>query len=170
MKSVIIVFFVLFNCSSSFSQNLTFKEILELRNQNYSFAKKELKAKNWGLGHEHFSEEMNFGDLQFLYDNNNVDKQARSSLTFFHSSNDLSKNRIQFVVLNEKSYNDYLRQLKSLDFKFIESKNDVNQTVEVYKNSKSVVKVIVMPVENYFGRQQTFYTFYITDIAFQPTK
>ncbi|WP_396218616.1 hypothetical protein, partial [Flavobacterium sp.] len=65
-----------------------------------------------------------------------------------------------------EKFDKHLTEFKSLDFDYITTIVDANQTKEFYKNNSTTIEVIIMPVNNYFGKQQTFYTFNIFDNSF----
>lgn len=166
-KFLILFLFIFF---SAFSQNMSFVDILSLKDKNKTEVIKYLKKNNWEILHKHYSKEHKFGDIRFAFDNKNTDRQIPQYLTFYHQNEKKENNRIQLEVLNKEKFDKYLNELKSLDFKFIITKVDANQTKEIYKNKTTTIEVIIMPVDNYFGKQQTFYTFYITDNSFSFIK
>lgn len=169
MKHIFSLFFILtFSCV--FSQNLTLEEIVNLRNEQFKDVKKLLLNKNWEIMHEHYSNEYKFGDIRFAFDKNNIDKQMPTYITLYHESNEISKNRIEFSLLNKEKFDSYLAQLKTSDFKYVNSKLDVNYTTEIYKNATTTIEVQTMPVENYYGKQQTFYSFLIIDSNYKKTE
>ena len=43
-------------------------------------------------------------------------------------------------------------------------------TLEYYKNETTTIEVKTRFVENHFGKQRTFYSFYITDNNYTQTK
>ncbi len=169
MKNILTILFLLI-FSISFSQNITFEEILNLKSKNQSEVKKYLKNKDWEIMHQHYSKELKFGDIRFSFDNKNPDRQIPLFITFYHEANDFTKNRIEFEISNKEKFDKYLIQFKSLDFKYVDTKNDVNQTVETYQNETTTIQVTIMPVENYYGKQQTFYKFYIIDNNYKRTE
>lgn len=169
MKNKFLILF-LFIFFSTFSQNMSFVDILSLKDKNKTEVIKYLKKNNWEILNKHYSKEHKFGDIRFAFDNKNTDKQIPQYLTFYHQNEKKENNRIQLEVLNKEKFDKYLNELKSLDFKFIITKVDANQTKEIYKNKTTTIEVIIMPVDNYFGKQQTFYTFYITDNSFSFIK
>ncbi len=169
MKYKLIILF-LFVFTISFSQNMTFEKILSIKNKNLSEVKKYLKNENWEIMHEHFSKQFKFGDIRFSFDNKNPNREIPLFITFYYEANDLVKNRIEFEISNKTIFDDFLNQFKSLDFKFINSKSDVNQTIETYKNETTTVEVKIIPIENYYGKQQTFYKFYIIDNNYKQTE
>ncbi len=61
-------------------------------------------------------------------------------------------------------------QLNKTDFKIISSKTEENITLKYYKNETTTIEVEIRFVENHFGKQRTFYSFYITDTNYTQTK
>ncbi|MCL9807446.1 hypothetical protein NAT51_18105 [Flavobacterium amniphilum] len=167
-NKLFILFFFVF--SVSFSQNITFVKVLNLKNKSLSEVKKYLKDENWEIMHYHFSKEHKFGDIRFSFDNKNPDRQIPLFITFYYEGQDLMKNRIEFEISKKEIFDEYLAQFKTLDFKLTGSKTDRNQTVETYKNDTTTINVKTIPVANYYGKQQTFYKFYITDNTYKPTE
>lgn len=80
------------------------------------------------------------------------------------------KNRIEFEISKKTIFDEYLKQFKALDFKLIATKTDLNQTVETYKNETTEIQIKIIPVANYYGKQQTFYKFYITNNNYKRTE
>jgi hypothetical protein len=163
IKFLILFLFIFFN---SFSQNMTFVDILSLKDKNKSEVIKFLNEYNWEIMHKHYSKEEKFGDIRFAFDNKSIDRQIPQYITFYHQNEKKENNRIQLQVLNKEKFDKYLTEFKSLDFEYITTIMDANQTKEIYKNNTTTIEVIIMPVNNYFGKQQTFYTFYIFDNSF----
>jgi hypothetical protein len=116
--------------------------------------------------HQHYSKEEKFGDIRFAFDNKSADRQIPQYITFYHQNEKKENNRIQLQVLNKEKFDKHLTEFKSLDFDYITTIVDANQTKEFYKNNSTTIEVIIMPVNNYFGKQQTFYTFNIFDNSF----
>ena len=71
---------------------------------------------------------------------------------------------------NQEVFDSYLNQLKELNFKVVSSKTEKNITIESYKNETTIIEVKIRFVENHFGKQRTFYSFYITDTNYTQTK
>jgi len=80
------------------------------------------------------------------------------------------KTRISLDIFNQEIFGKYLSQLKKSDFKIINSKTEKNITLEYYKNETTTIEVKIRFVENHFGKQRTFYSFYITDNNYTQTK
>jgi hypothetical protein len=157
----IITLLLLITFSTGFSQNQTLSEILELKKKNKSEVKEYLLDKNWKVMHDHYSEEMKFGDIRFAYGNSNPDKQTPEYVNFYHQGDELVNNRIEYVVSDTAKFDLLLGQIKSSGFKFISTKDDINQVTEIYQNETTTIEVKTKPADDYFGI--SFYTFYITD-------
>ena len=93
-----------------------------------------------------------------------------TSISFYYEGDDLAKNRISFDIFNQEIFGKYLSQLKKSDFKIVSSKTEKNITLEYYKNETTTIEVKTRFVENHFGKQRTFYSFYITDNNYTQTK
>lgn len=168
MKRIISLLFILAS-SVSFSQNVTLEEVIGLKNKNLLEVKNYLKDRNWEIMHEHFSKKLKFGDIRFSFDNENPDREIPLYLTFYHEANEMTKNRVEFEVTSKEKFDSYLTELKSSNFSLINSKTDVNQTVDTFKDEFTTIEVKTIPVENYYGKQVTFYKFYILDNNYNKT-
>lgn len=156
--------------SVSFAQSITLEEVLALKNKNKVETKDYLTTKNWEMMHDHYSEEFKFGDIRFSFDNKNPDRQLPVCIGFYYEGDDLTKNRIIFETSSKDKFDDFVVQFTALDFKLINSKSDVNQTTETFKNETATIEATIMPVENHDGSQKVFYKFYITDNNYIPTE
>jgi hypothetical protein len=164
LATILLLFF-----SFSFSQDLNFDDIVKLKIKNPKEVKELLLENNFKISQEHFSKEMKFGDIQFLT-KNKVEDEIPTSITFYHEGDDLVKNRISFDIFNQEIFEKYLTQLKKSDFKIVSSKTEKNITLEYYKNETTTIEVKIRFIENHFGKQRTFYSFYITDNNYTQTK
>lgn len=167
MKYQLSLLFI-FLFSISFAQSITLKELLILKNKVK--AKEYLTDKNWKIMHEHYEEELKFGDIRFSLDNENPDRQVPIYIEFHYEGKDLTKNRIIFEMSNKEKFDEYMTQLISLGFKLVDSKSDVNKTTEIFKDKTTTIEATIMPVENYYEKQKTLYKFYITDNNFVQTE
>lgn len=159
----------LFFFSFSFCQDLSFLDVLNLKTKKLTEVKKTLLEKDFKIAQEHFSKEMKFGDILFL-SKNKIDDEIPTSISFYYEGDDLAKNRISFDIFNQQIFEKYLTQLKKSDFKIVSSKTEKNITLEYYKNETITIEVKIRFVENHFGKQRTFYSFYITDNNYTQTK
>lgn len=160
---------LLFFFTLSFSQNIDFEDILNIKTKNASEVKEFLLNKNFKIAQEHYSKEMKFGDILFL-SQNKQDNEIPTSIAFYYEGNDLTKNRINFEMNNQEVFDRYLNQLKELNFKVVSTKTEKNITIESYKNETTTIEIKIRFVENHFGKQRTFYSFYITDTNYTQTK
>lgn len=166
MKQIISLLFILIS-SVSYSQSITLEEVLELKNKNHREVKKYLQDRNWKIMHEHFSKELKFGDIRFSFDDANPDREIPLYITFYHEANEITKNRVEFQVTSKEKFDSYVSQLKSSNFNVISSTTDANQTVDTFKDEFTTIEMKTIPVENYHGKQVTFYKFYLLDTNYK---
>ena len=164
LTTILLLFF-----SFSFSQDLNFDDILNLKTKSPNKVKEILLDNDFKISQEHYSKEMKFGDILFL-SKNKIDDEIPTSISFYYEGDDLAKNRISFDIFNQEIFVKYLSQLKKSDFKIVSSKTEKNITLEYYKNETTTIEVKIRFVENHFGKQRTFYSFYITDNNYTQTK
>ena len=164
LTTILLLFFLF-----SFSQDLNFDDILNLKTKSPNEVKQILLDNNFKISQEHYSKEMKFGDILFL-SKNKIDDEIPTSISFYYEGDDLAKNRISFNIFNQQFFEKYLSQLKKSDFKIVSSKTEKNITLEHYKNETTTIEVKIRFVENHFGKQRTFYSFYITDNNYTQTK
>lgn len=164
LATILLLFF-----SFSFSQDLNFVDILNLKTKSPNEVKEKLLDNDFKISQEHYSKEMKFGDVLFL-SKNKIDDEIPTSISYYYEGDNLLKNRISFDIFNQEIFEKYLTQLKKLDFKIVSSKIEKNLTLEYYKNETTTIEVKIRFVENHFGKQRTFYSFYITDNNYIQTK
>jgi hypothetical protein len=162
--SVLLLFF-----SFSFCQDISFLDVLNLKTKNLTEVKKTLLEKDFKITQEHYSKEMKFGDVLFLT-KNKIENEIPTSISFYYEGDSLTQNRISFNIFNKEIFEKYLSQLKKTDFKIISSKTEENITLEYYKNETTTIEVKIRFIENHFGKQRTFYSFYITDNNYKKIK
>ena len=162
--SVLLLFF-----SFSFCQDISFLDVLNLKTKNLTEDKKTLLEKDFKITQEHYSKEMKFGDVLFLT-KNKIENEIPTSISFYYEGDSLTQNRISFNIFNKEIFEKYLSQLKKTDFKIISSKTEENITLEYYKNETTTIEVKIRFIENHFGKQRTFYSFYITDNNYKKIK
>jgi len=169
MKNLFIIycFFIL---SPAFSQNLKLEDLLLLQKKTHSEVKKYLVNKGWKIMHEHYSDEKKFGDIRFSFNNDSKDTSAASYLTFYYEGKLISQNRIEFEMLKRQSFDLYLSDFEHEGFKYEQTKKDLNQSTDIYNNNSVNIEATIMPVKNYYGKEQTFYTFLIIDKKFEKKK
>jgi len=156
--SILLFFFFSF----SFCQDISFLDVLNLKTRKLNEVKEILLAKDFKIVQEHYSKEMKFGDVQFLT-KNKISDEIPTSISFYYEGDNLLKNRVSFDIFNQQIFGKYLSQLKKSDFKIVSSKTEKNITLEHYKNETTTIEVKIRFVENHFGKQRTFYSFYITE-------
>ena len=164
LTSVLLLFF-----SFSFCQDISFLDVLNLKTKNLTEVKKTLLEKDFKITQEHYSKEMKFGDVLFLT-KNKIENEIPTSISLYYEGDSLTQNRISFNIFNKEIFEKYLSQLKKTDFKIISSKTEENITLEYYKNETTTIEVKIRFIENHFGKQRTFYSFYITDNNYTQTK
>lgn len=169
MKNILNIILLLV-CTVTYSQRITFEEVLALKNKDEIKIKEYLVGNGWEILHEHYSKKYKFGDIRFAYDNKNPDREIPLFIKYFHREKKLTNNILEFEVCKKEIFDDYLAQFKLLDYVLIDTKADSNQTIETYKNATATILIKIFPVENYFGRKQTFYTFVIKDNNFKEKK
>ena len=169
MKNIIIIILLL-TCSVTYSQRITFGEVLALKNKDEIEIKEYLTRKGWEILHEHYTEKHKFGDIRFAFDNKNSDREIPLFIKYYHREKKIVNNIIEFEVCKKEIFEEYLTQFKLLNYILIETKVDINQTVETYKNETTTILIKILPVENYYGRKKTFYTFVIKDNNFKEKK
>ena len=162
--SVLLLFF-----SFSFCQDISFLDVLNLKTKNLTEVKKTLLEKDFKITQEHYSKEMKFGDVLFLT-KNKIENEIPTSISLYYEGDSLTQNRISFNIFNKEIFEKYLSQLKKTDFKIISSKTEENITLEYYKNETTTIEVKIRFIENHFGKQRTFYSFYITDNNYKKIK
>ena len=162
--SVLLLFF-----SFSFCQDISFLDVLNLKTKNLTEVKKTLLEKDFKITQEHYSKEMKYGDVLFLT-KNKIENEIPTSISFYYEGDSLTQNRISFNIFNKEIFEKYLSQLKKTDFKIISSKTEENITLEYYKNETTTIEVKIRFIENHFGKQRTFYSFYITDNNYKKIK
>ncbi len=155
--SLLLLFF-----SFSFCQDISFLDVLNLKTKKLTEVKKTLLEKDFKITQEHYSKEMKFGDVLFLT-KNKIENEIPTSISFYYEGDSLIQNRISFNIFNKEIFEKYLSQLNKTDFKIISSKTEENITLKYYKNETTTIEVKIRFVENHFGKQRTFYSFYITD-------
>lgn len=160
---------LLFFFSFSFCQDISFLDILNLKTRKLNEVKEILLAKDFKIVQEHYSKEMKFGDVQFLT-KHKIEDEIPTSISFYYEGDNLTQNRISFNIFNKEIFEKYLSQLNKTDFKIISSKTEENITLKYYKNETTTIEVEIRFVENHFGKQRTFYSFYITDNNYKQIK
>ena len=92
LTTILLLFF-----SFSFSQDLNFDDILNLKTKSPNKVKEILLDNDFKISQEHYSKEMKFGDILFL-SKNKIDDEIPTSISFYYEGDDLAKNRISFEV------------------------------------------------------------------------
>jgi len=145
------------------SQNLSIEELIRLQDKSYYNVKEILLGKKWIIIQEGGGKDFDFGDIRFAFDDEIGNRQNSFFISFYYYKTEPKKNKIEFEFPSYEIYLSHVAKLTQLGFEKTNTDEDVNQSWEIYQNYKLYIESVIRPVENYFGKQKTFYEWIITD-------
>jgi len=116
------------------SQNLLFKELLEVKNSNLAYVEEFLTQKNWSLIESTAPTYEKMGILTFSYEASSINK-AESFIYYMFSNNEKDSNRLSIGISNKQKYLEYLKEIKTNKGKLTSSYVENEELVKVYTNS-----------------------------------
>jgi len=103
--------------------------------ENYN----KLIKKKWKYHGEEKPDEEVSGHTRYLFNNGKSDDVC--FLSFYYSNNYIV-DQIELQFVNTEKFEKYKKQIKTLGFKKINSINEHNQLVDIFKKNKIIVKLI----------------------------
>jgi len=136
MKKLLLITF-LFIFSIAYSQNLTIKQLLSLKGALISEVYNDLTKKNWNfIGEEN---KKNGGQTTYQY----TEKNGNYYFLTLSYTEDYRINYLRLQFLNSEKCKLYLNQIKALGFKKISSIKEKNNIIQVFENSKTILKFVI---------------------------
>lgn len=161
MKKTVLFSILLISISSKiFSQNLTFKELLDIKSYGIVQAEEFLTEKNWEFLDSVSPENDKMGMLTFGF-KTKVQNKAESFLYYIFSKNDNC--RISIQISNKEKYLAYLKEIKNSGAKIVDSKINNGEINKVYKNSLNVFTITTY-TETSSSKSETYWQIVIKDI------
>ncbi len=165
MNRVILSLFVfLIQPVSTFAQNLSFDEVLNLRKKSLSDVEEYLNSKGWDFlkaskQDEEFSK---YGYVTFSYKKLDHIDYAQSFIYYFFS--EYYKNKILIQIFKKDIYNKYMTRINSIGMRLIKTDVENGSVVKVYQGKTTTVKLtIYSKKEEQSDSSKTGYHFFILD-------
>lgn len=162
MKITVLVLTLLFTNLISFSQNLSFDQILSLRKKSLATVEEYLTSNNWNFYDATEPEYGTLGKAIFSYKMSTFDDKAESFLYYYYSSTTGTK-RIDVQVVKKDIYNVYLSRIKALGCKLIKSEIKNGQIEKTYQGATTTITVSVATSKDDYYSTSTYYHFFIVD-------
>ncbi len=154
MKNRILLLVFTLITFNSFSQKLSFSEVLKLREMSIGQVEEYLTSRGWGLTEEieesQYSRAMNvfsFGDESFI--------------SYYFSTEGVGLISVGFYKREE--YSQYLAEIKKIGCDMVDSRMEDGDIVKYYSNASLYFKIITSTTENSFGEKSTFFSILIDE-------
>lgn len=145
MKKVLLLatFLVSF---STFSQNLTSSQLLDLCDKSLGEVEEFLTANNWYFYQAAEETEEKYGNAKFVFDRPEF-KMTDTAYFFstYYYSHLNSAMAFELFFKDRKVYESYVEQLKNLNFKLTSSTTKGGNIIKVFKNGGKRVEVTIPP-------------------------
>lgn len=143
---------------SSFSQNISIAEFLQLRAKNSNAIESRLASMNFSL---YDRDEMGSGKTQYTFQNENTAKSSLQWIDFMYAQEAQWNNRLSFQVQDIELVKSYLSEIKDLGFHFNYKKVVDRQIYEVYTDGKNTIELITSQSRKVYDNNMYFnFAFY----------
>ncbi|MFN8431711.1 MAG: hypothetical protein U0V04_17150 [Spirosomataceae bacterium] len=149
MKNVVFIVICGLVFNSTYSQNITFDNFLNLRAKSIGSIEEFLTSKGWELLDAEEPVNQNMGKLEFSYNRSSYSEKAESFFIVYFSDVSVKYNIINLQINNSNIYNTYVNRLKFLGFKLEKSFVNEGKIVKYYiKNGLSIILTITSRKES----------------------
>lgn len=136
MKNIALIFILSFSIQSCFSQNLSLKQLIEIKEGDISAAKQYLIENNWEFLNEEQPLLREMGYATFAYNRDQLTNTAESFLNFYHSKY-LSTIRVNIQGNLKLKYSEYEKAIEDFGCILIST----GKEVKVYRGEIYTFKV-----------------------------
>jgi hypothetical protein len=132
MKNLLVFIILALVTTSSFSQNLSLDQIVEIRKKNLVQAEEFLTQKGWDF--EDGVDSELFTIVYFNYKSKNKSGQIVANLDFI-SQGKTQKVRVSVTFLSRDKYSEYINRINEFGCKLLESKIRDSKLIKTYQGS-----------------------------------
>lgn len=147
---------------TSFSQNVTLDELLNLRKENLATVEEKLTNKGWDYSSGTESESDVLEHATFTYKKSFDGNKAESLIVYISDEN---WQRISVHISNKVIYNSYLVRIKSLGCKLIKSKISNGAIEKVYQGKTMIFEITISNEVNDNGSTTAVYNIFMLEYA-----
>ncbi|MFV0150266.1 hypothetical protein OBJ95_06600 [Empedobacter falsenii] len=140
MRKILLIITIILS-QSSYSQNISFEEIVNLRSKSIGYIDDILLEKEWELIDSEYEDQAGYRQIVYGYNLNHFDLLNTEYLLVFEISNNIENNKITFQTSDKKVYLEYLNNIKSKG-KLFHSRIEDKNVVKFYRNNFANFKVI----------------------------
>lgn len=162
MKYTLLLLISLGAFTQSYSQNLSFDQVLNLRKNNLAQVEEYLSSRGWSFLEGAASTDSTLASATFTYKRSTYEDKAESFLLFV-SSSDNSSNRVRLQVVKKDIYELYLARIKALGCKLIKSEIVDGGIIKVYQGATTTIKINILTDKDEDYSTKTAYLFFILD-------
>jgi hypothetical protein len=146
--------------TQSYSQNLSFDQLLSLRKNNLAQVEEYLSSRGWSFLEGTASTDSTLASANFTYKRSTYEDKAESFLLFVTSSDNTS-NRIRIQVVKKDIYELYLARIKALGCKLIKSEIVDGTILKVYQGATTTIKINILTDKEEDYSTKTIYNFFL---------
>ncbi len=161
MKKITTLFIIILACNTSFAQNLSLVQLLELRKKELGNAEEYLIAKGWEFSEAEQPTDGKLGKATFTYKKDDMSDRAESFLTYMYNDY-FSTTRISIQVNKKIKYTEYVNTIKSLGCKLISSKVEDGDLIKVYRGVTTTFKITSSTSTNFYNENTAVWHIFIT--------
>jgi hypothetical protein len=144
MKKTLIIFAIFLSLTKVFSQNLSIKEIVYLREQGFTNIEDYLTDKNWKFEGGNEPKNYGMGNAEFSLNKNDINKKGDASITLMYNNSEnesVCHHSFTLEFPKEDAYKNYISEIKASGYKLINSKMNGHDIKKVFQDSKTTIMV-----------------------------
>lgn len=153
--------------SFTYSQNITFDQVQNLRKESIDEVEIFLTQRGWKMTDASNETSDKLGSATFGYNIDMFDSEkANSWITFYENSNNAIKNRISIQITQAKIYSAFLARLSANLYKMKSSQIEDGRIIKVYQSKSTTCVVKTFTSEGVYSKSTAYSFFFIDNLSY----